>query len=190
MPAVNFLFKRNVTNRRCCKYDASHVLDLRELEPSVASACAWADFTTVNVATWWSSNTVGRVIDISGSEISARTTENDWNASSAFQSFDFASLMQRGLYLMLARHLNKKPTCIWSNLHLSLAICTADTPCETILHHSRHLVTSQSGPSGSAREIPGLSRRLSGRVTPGLIQTCLYKAVMHCLTSESPAFAE
>ena len=86
--------------------------------------------------------------------------------------------------------LNKKPTCIWSNLRLSLSLCTADTPCETLLHHSRHLVTSQSGPSGSTREIPGLSRRLSGRVAPGLIQTCLYKAVMHCLTSETPAFAE
>ena len=86
--------------------------------------------------------------------------------------------------------LNKKPTCIWSNLHLSLSLCTTETPCETLLHHSRHLVTSQSGPSGSAREIPGLSRRLSGRVAPGLIQTCLYKAVMHCLTTETPAFAE
>ena len=86
--------------------------------------------------------------------------------------------------------LNKKPTCIWSNLHLSLSLCTADTSCETLLHHSRHLVTSQGGPSGSERRIPGLSRRLSGRVAPGLIETCLYKAIMHCLTSKTPAFAE
>ena len=85
--------------------------------------------------------------------------------------------------------LNKKPTCIWSTIPLSLMSCTKDTPCETLQHYSRHLLTSQNGPSGVHNEIPGLSRRLSGRVAPGLIQVCLYKAVMHCLTSDIPAFA-
>lgn len=77
--------------------------------------------------------------------------------------------------------LNQKHTCIWSNLTLSLRVCSRDTPCETLRHYTRHLVTSQNGPSGPDREIPGLSTKLSGRVAPGLIQLLLYKAIMHCL---------
>jgi len=77
--------------------------------------------------------------------------------------------------------LNMKPTCIWSNIPLTLQCCSRDNPCETLLHYRRHLVTSQNGPTGPEREIPGLSRRLSGRVAPGLIQLCLHCAFMHSL---------
>ena len=75
--------------------------------------------------------------------------------------------------------LYKKPTVIYSNIELRLRICTAETPCEVIRLYSRHLRTSQSGPSGIDRDILGVPREWSGRVAPGLVQLCLFSSILH-----------
>jgi len=73
----HFLFKRNNTNGACCKYDASHELDLRELDPSVQAALKSSDILVVNVASWWSSNTIGYVTDVTGQRLRVSTRAND-----------------------------------------------------------------------------------------------------------------
>jgi len=100
-----YLFSWNQTNGLCCTHDGSHSLDLRELHPGVALACAQYDFVLVNVATWWTSNSIGKVIDIGGNQIDVVTSAEHWRGNSSLQSLEFASLMERALHMMLA---NKK----------------------------------------------------------------------------------
>ena len=43
--------------------------------------------------------------------------------------------------------LYKKPTCIWSNVNLSLSYCNSITPCKYAKQYRKHLQTCQAGPS-------------------------------------------
>lgn len=74
--------------------------------------------------------------------------------------------------------LYKKPTVIYSNIELRLRSCNEETPCESKRLYSRHLRTSQSGPSGVDRDILGVPREWSGRVAPGLVQLCLFSSIL------------
>ena len=60
---VNAAFLFATTGRLCCSYDGSGTLDLFRIDDQVAKAVRTADFVILNVATWWSSNAIGRVID-------------------------------------------------------------------------------------------------------------------------------
>lgn len=75
--------------------------------------------------------------------------------------------------------LYKKPTVIYSNIELRLKVCDKNTPCESMLLHTKHLRTSQSGPAGIDRDILGVPREWSGRVAPNLVQLCLFSAILH-----------
>jgi hypothetical protein len=112
----HFLFKRNNTNGACCKYDASHELDLRELDPSVEAALTSSDIIVVNVATWWNSNTIGYVTDVTGERLRVRNTGNDYaiadDTTNDTVSFKFTDMMERALHMMLAKKL-KGATLVW-----------------------------------------------------------------------------
>ena len=77
-----FVFKLNQGKSGCCKYDASHGLDLRQLNPTLENYLSIRepkpiDFVIINVGTWWDSNTVGTVIDENGIKWKVDTTY-DW----------------------------------------------------------------------------------------------------------------
>ena len=102
----HFLFDRNQTNHRCCKYDGSHILDLRKLESGVLRAVRSFDYIIVNVGTWWDSKTIGAIIDVDGKHWNV-TSHGPWrytetNESKQKPSLRFEDMMEKALHLMLA----------------------------------------------------------------------------------------
>ena len=114
----HFLFRRNQTNGACCKYDASHELDLRELEPSVEAALKNSDIIVMNVATWWASNTIGYVTDITGEKFRVNSRNDDYivplnnDTENSTRSFLFTEMLERAFHLMLAKK-RKGATLVW-----------------------------------------------------------------------------
>ena len=105
----NFLFDWQRLNGQCCKYDGSHLLDLRNLEAGVLRAIRSSDYVIVNVGTWWNSNTIGIVVDEDGTHWNV-TTRGDWKLRdsntrirSKPPSLRFEDLMRKALRLMLAK---------------------------------------------------------------------------------------
>eukprot|EP00529_Nitzschia_sp_RCC80_P030854 CAMPEP_0113466626 /NCGR_PEP_ID=MMETSP0014_2-20120614/14374_1 /TAXON_ID=2857 /ORGANISM="Nitzschia sp." /LENGTH=290 /DNA_ID=CAMNT_0000358865 /DNA_START=340 /DNA_END=1209 /DNA_ORIENTATION=- /assembly_acc=CAM_ASM_000159 len=75
-----FLFKLIGGGTGCCRYDASHTLDLGTLSPDITQALnEKVDFVIVNVGTWWPSRTVGTVIDTHGIAWTIATHEPEWS---------------------------------------------------------------------------------------------------------------
>jgi len=114
--AGHFLFARNMTNGACCKYDATHELDFRYLDPSVEAALLSSDVIVVNVASWWASNTIGYVTDVTGERFRVDSLRDDYvvvnNTQSDTLSFQFSALMEVALHLMLAKK-RKGTTLVW-----------------------------------------------------------------------------
>ena len=123
----HFLFKRNdyqLHNYSRCDignpYNLSHELDLRELDHNVAEALRRSDIIVLNVATWWASNTIGYVTDVTGERFRVNShvddylivDENQAIRPSNTRSFLFTDMMERALHLILAKKL-KGSTLVW-----------------------------------------------------------------------------
>jgi hypothetical protein len=114
-----FLFK-HVPRGGCCRYDASHSVDLRYLAPNLESSLAKGyDFIILNVGTWWDSNSIGRLIDTNGTSWAVNSTKlKDWNIINANNSslqppsVLFAPLMERAFRMML-KIKSPNTTLVW-----------------------------------------------------------------------------
>ncbi len=90
----HFLFDRRMLNGACCKYDGSHLLDLRKLEIGVLRAIRNFDYVIVNVGSWWNSNTIGIVVDEDGTHWNVTSRTDDWklrgsNATSKYYKYKY-----------------------------------------------------------------------------------------------------
>jgi hypothetical protein len=111
-PMARFLFQHK--EESCCTYDASHVIDIRDLAPGLKKALLQkVDYIIFNVGTWWSSNSIGRLIDLDGVSWNVGTGDNqqEWsivqdnttnnNAHNDLPDVSFAALMEHAIHLIL-----------------------------------------------------------------------------------------
>ncbi len=112
-------------------HDIRQPLDISQLSPALTSALPNSDFVIVNVATWWTTRTVGSIIDIDGQEFAVdggvQEEEDGSHRHGEFRALDgsfhdrhidFATLMERGLHLMLA-HMKKGAVLVWRSESLT-----------------------------------------------------------------------
>lgn len=99
-------------------------LDISQLNPRLRTVLPHSDFVIVNVATRWTTNTVGSVIDVDSAviEVDGGAYEDEegthhgefriLNYSFSSRAVDFATLVERGLHLIFAR-LKKGAVLVW-----------------------------------------------------------------------------
>jgi len=100
-------------------------LDISQLNPRLRKVLPHSDFVIVNVATWWTTRTVGSVIDVDSAviEVDGGAYQDEegsecygefriLNQSLSSRAVDFATLVERGLHLILAR-LKKGAVLVW-----------------------------------------------------------------------------
>lgn len=112
--AARFLFLHR--ERSCCWWNGSMTLDMRYLSPGIEKALdSGYQFIILNVGTWWSSNSIGSVIDENA--MMWHVDGRHWrilNSTNHTQLPDvsFDTMMRNGLVKMLKR---KKPntTIVW-----------------------------------------------------------------------------
>ena len=107
--AARFLF-HHIEIGGCCKYDRSHILDLRKLEKDFQRQLkAGPDFVILNVATWWEVGAIGTVIDENGRSwnIAGTPKGQEWTISNQTNevydkppNLSFATLMNRAFDLI------------------------------------------------------------------------------------------
>jgi len=99
-------------------------LNISQLSPRLRQVLPHFDYVIVNVATWWTTGTVGSVVDVDSEVIEVdggiyRDEEGphfgEWqilNESLRGRAVDYATLMERGLHLISAR-LKKGAVLVW-----------------------------------------------------------------------------
>lgn len=112
-----FLF--SYTEKKCCMYQGHHKVDISRLAPNLHEALRKKyDYIIINIATWWSSNSVGHLIDEKGQYWLVNTSnDEEWRILNKTTNTDppdvsFAALMDR-LFRMVLEIKSPKTTLVW-----------------------------------------------------------------------------
>ena len=110
---------------RCCAHDNHMILDMNHLSPPLEAAIASSyDYFVINVGVWWSSNSIGQVIDKAGNWWPIKRGTGEWQVDKNKTSLNTSlvginppdlsfSTMIRLAFELITEKMNQNAIIIW-----------------------------------------------------------------------------